>query len=79
MSWTRLDCVTAAVGVLIATAFFPLFFKGLSGFFEDLTDEAGFRQLSLGQCKIILWLLLAVGGAYSAHYNLPRWFPEDFH
>jgi hypothetical protein len=75
---SRLDRVTIGIGVLIAAALFPLFFKGLSGFWEDLTENAGFRQLSMGQCKIMFWVLLAAGGAFSARYNLPHWFPHFF-
>lgn len=79
MNWSRLDYTTAGAGVFIAAAFFPIFFMGWSGFWEDLTEGGGSRGLSLGQCKVIFWLLLAAGGAFSAHYNLPHWFPDYFH
>jgi hypothetical protein len=80
MNWTRLDYATAIVGLLIAAALFPVLFKGLSGFWDDLTESGGwvYQSLSWGQCKVAFWLLIAAGGAYSARYNFPHWFPHFF-
>jgi hypothetical protein len=77
-NWTRLDSATAGTGVFLAVLFFPIFFKGFSGFWEDLTEFSARTKLSFGQCKVIWWLLLAAGGAYSARVNLPHWFPHFF-
>lgn len=76
--WTRLDYVTAAVGAFFAVISFPLFFNGFAGFWENLTEAGGHNRLSIGQCKIIWWLLIAIGGAFSARWNLPHWFPVFF-
>lgn len=75
----RLDITAAIVGVITAVVFFPLFFNGASGFWENLTEWGERMILSMGQCKVILWLFLVAGGAYSAYWNLPRWFPHFFH
>lgn len=77
--WTRLDLVTAVVGVLAAAVFFPMFFEGFSGFWENLTEGGGAKILSIGQCKVIFWLIIAAAVAWSLHWNLPRWFPHFFH
>lgn len=76
--WTRLNYVTAAVGALLAAISFPIFFRGFAGFWENLTDWDGYNRLSIGQCKIIWWVLIIVGGACSARWNLPHWFPVFF-
>lgn len=76
--WTPLDYATAAVGVFIAVMFFPIFFKGFAGFWENLTEPGGSNRLSVGQCKVIWWLLISLGGAYSARLNFPHWFPHFF-
>jgi hypothetical protein len=65
--WTRLDFTTAVAGVLAAAVFFPMFFGGLSGFWESLTEGGGSKMLSVGQCKVIFWLFLAAGVAWSLH------------
>ncbi len=75
---TRLDFAAAAVGVLTAVVFFPLFFEGFSGLVENLTEWGGSKILSIGQCKVIFYLIIVGGAAYSAHWNFPRWFPHVF-
>lgn len=77
--WTRLGVATVVAGVITAVVFFPIFFGGFSGFWENATEGGGSKGMSIGQCKVIFWLLLAAGAAYSAHWNFPRWFPHFFH
>lgn len=74
-----MDFAAAVAGVLAAAAFFPIFFGGLPGFWENLTEGGGSKVLSIGQCKVIFWLLLSAGVAYSTYWNLQRWFPHFFH
>lgn len=79
MEFSRLDYATAGVGILVAAAFFPIFFDGLAGFWEDFTEYGGYRQWSWGNLKIVAWVMLAGLSAWSAHGKLPQWFPNFFH
>lgn len=77
--WTRLNFATVVVGVLTAAVFFPIFFQGFSGFWDSLTEWGGSKFISIGQCKVIFWLFVSAGAAWSAHWNFPQWFPQFFH
>jgi hypothetical protein len=75
------------VGLVVAFLYFRIFFGDASGFAEDV-DKAGkipivdqdydYVEKRWSKEKIMVWILLSLGSAVLAFYQLPDWFPTWF-
>jgi len=75
------------VGLFIAALYFGIFFRGVSGFVDDL-EKSGKVPLvhkhydhveaKWSHSKVMIWICLSVGSGVLAFYQLPGWFPRWF-
>lgn len=84
---TKLTYAALGVGLVMAILYFPIFFRGASGFKEDLENETkspflnkdyDYVDVQWSKDKIALWLIISVGCGLLAYYQLPEWFPHIF-
>ena len=72
------------VGLIVAVLYFGLFFKGTSGFKDDV-NKAGqipivhrdFDRVESkwSHYKLLFWIILSVSSGVLAYHQLPDWFP----
>jgi hypothetical protein len=75
------------VGLLVAILYFGLFFRGASGFKDDV-NKAGkipivhrdydYVESKWSNNKLWIWICLSAGSGVLAYYQLPDWFPRLF-
>ena len=84
---TRLTWAAIGIALLVAFLYFGLFFRGVSGFAEDVKTagkeplaDSGYDYVDSkwSYQKILIWILLSVGSGVLAYHQLPDWFPRVF-
>jgi hypothetical protein len=74
------------IGLFFALLYFGIFFKGFSGFKDDV-EESQKRSIwgiyydyetGWARIKIMIWILISLGCGVLAYYQLPQWFPHVF-
>jgi hypothetical protein len=84
---TKQHYAAIGVGLLVALLYFRIFFRGSSGFREDVGNALKIpladpdydpidKQWSHN--KIMFWIFISVSSGMLAYYQLPDWFPQWF-
>jgi hypothetical protein len=75
---SKLIYTAAGVGLGVAILYFKLFFKDWDDFKDAWSDfwRGLFRRQIAG--RISFWIIISVGSAMLAFYQLPDWFPHLF-
>ena len=80
---SRVTWVSLGLAVLFAVLTARVFFASLEEFGNGLSNLGRRRFLrstdeDWSGLKIWVWILLSAAVGFSAHYQLPKWFPDFF-
>jgi hypothetical protein len=75
---TKVTWAAAALGLVVSIVYFRIFFGSWDDFRDAWSDFwRGLFKRQLGG-RISFWVIISVGSAMLAYYQLPEWFPRLF-